>query len=300
MDTPLRIFVNVGGTLSSAEDAVISALDHGFLFGDSVYETVRTFDRVPFLLEEHLDRLGRSMDRLFLSWPVPRDELRSEVLRTIEASPFDTEVRVRIVVSRGVGPFGLDIDKCRDPLFVIYLSELAEGAIPASASADGPDDGLPVVFSSVTRNSPDALDPSIKSGNFLNNILAFRDAKAAGAHEAILCRADGTIAEGTTSNVFMVKDGVLATPRCEGILEGITRAVILAEARDDGIPVEEREIAPEEFLNADEAFISSSVRGIVPISQVGETSIADGRRGPITRRLQALYQKRVDESCGRR
>ena len=194
------MYINVHGALTPAEEATISALDHGFLYGDSVYETVRTFGRRPFLLGRHLDRLERSMERTALRWPIPRPDLEREVERSFEESPFEGDVSLRIVVTRGEGPLGLAVDLCESPRYVIYVTELLESSIPSCALPDGDDGGISVVISTVRRNSPSALDPSIKSGNFLNNILAYREARDAGAQEAILCTSSGHIAEGTTSN----------------------------------------------------------------------------------------------------
>ena len=292
-----RVFVNVQGDILPAEEAKIGVLDHGFLYGDSVYETVRTYRRVPFLLGRHLDRLQRSMDRIFLPLPLGRSDLESEVFRSIEEVPFDGEIVLRIVISRGPGPVGLDIRLCQDPLFLVYVIELTEGLVPEASDPRGPGLGVSAVISKIRRNSPRALDPSIKSGNFLNNVLAFKDARDAGAHEAILCTPDGYLAEGTTSNLFVVKDGLIWTPRREGILDGITRAVVFEEARADGQSIGETNIPPEALFSADEAFITSSVKGIVPITLVNGQVVGRGRRGPITHRLQQLYEERMEREC---
>jgi len=157
-----------------------------------------------------------------------------------------------------------------------------------------------VVVSKVRRNSPRALDPSIKSGNFLNNILAFKEARDARAHEAVLCTSDGYIAECTTANIFLVKDGFIWTPRSWGILDGITRAVLFEEAEAAGIPVSETDIPPEALFNADEVFITSSVKGVVPVCMVNGRGVGvaretdEGRRGPMTHTLQKLYQARME------
>jgi branched-chain amino acid aminotransferase len=292
-----RVYINQQGVLLPAEETKIGAMDHGFLYGDSVYETVRTHHRVPFLLGRHLDRLQRSLERIFLSLPIGRRELEAEVLRTIAEAPFRGDVVLRIVVSRGAGPISLDISLCERPIYLIYISELTPSHVPPESEPRSGGGGISVVISKVRRNSPRALDPSIKSGNFLNNILAYKDARDAGALEAILCTADGYLAEGTTSNVFVVKSDLIWTPRAEGILDGITRGVLFEEARAAGLGIGETNIPPEALFSADEAFITSSIRGVVPVARVNDRRVGSGRRGPITLRLQELYQARMEREC---
>ena len=274
-----RMVINVGGTIGPWDQAKIPAMDHGFLYGDSVYETVRTFGRIPFLLDRHLDRLQRSLDRVFIPLPQGRKELVGEIERTVEAfaSAYRTteDVAVRLVISRGTGPIGLDFALCERSSYLVYVFELPP--LPASLF----EEGVPVVISKIRRNHPRALDPAIKSGNFLNNILAFKDAKDAGAQEAIFCSADGYLAEGTTSNVFLVKDGLVWTPHPQGILDGITRAVVFEEARAAGIPIGETNIPPEALFSADEAFITSSIKAVLGISRVNGRAVGSGRPGPI-------------------
>ncbi len=291
-----QILINVDGEILGADAAVVSAMDHGFLYGDSAYETLRTYHRRPFLIVPHLERLERSLERIFLEPPRTRAELEREVTRTIaahgEAHGTQGDVAIRLVVTRGPGPIGLDLSRCLSPRFLIY-------AFPARiVPEEHIRDGISVVVSHIRRNHPSALDPGIKSGNFLNNILAYRDAREAGAQEAILLSADGHVAEGTTSNIFTVSRGTVVTPGTFGILEGITRAVAIELARADGVEVEERDVQVEELLGADEVFITSSGRGIVPVTLVNRLRIGDGRPGRVTRRLLELYARRVEEECG--
>jgi len=290
-----RMLINTGGVISPWSEAKISAMDHGFLYGDSVYETVRTYWKAPFLLEPHLDRLQRSLDRVFMPLPVSRKELCGEIDRTMRAFwkeyRTDEDVVVRIVISRGMGRIGLDFSLCMESRYLIYVFELPE------FDDEYFDSGIPVVISKIRRNHPRALDPAIKSGNFLNNILAFKDATDAGALEAIICNASGYLAEGTTSNIFVVKDGLVWTPRENGILDGITRAIVFEEARAAGIQVGETNIPPEALFSADEAFITSSIREVLGISSVNGRPLGEGRTGPITRRLLELYGARVETEC---
>jgi len=290
-----QMVINVGGAIGSAAEARIPAMDHGFLYGDSVYETVRTYGGVPFLLERHLDRLQRSLDRVFISLPLSRNELRSEIGKTIQAYwtayAAGEDVAVRVVISRGPGPIGLDFALCERSGYLIYVFQLPR------LSGTLYESGVPVVISKIRRNHPRALDPGIKSGNFLNNILAYKDAKDAEAYEALILNADGYLAEGTTSNVFVVKDGLVWTPHPYGILDGITRGVVFEEAREAGIPVGETNIPPEALFLADEAFVTSSLKAVLGISRVNGRPVGEGRPGPITRRIEDLYMARVDREC---
>jgi branched-chain amino acid aminotransferase len=298
MLSDLRIFINNNGTITPASDARISPMDHGFLYGDSVYETIRTFHKRLFLLGRHMDRLHRSLEKTFLPLPLTRKELEAEIHRSISDVPIPGDVGVRIVITRGIGPIGLDITKCPSSRFLIVVFELGPDAVPAAASPFSSGEGLAVVISKTRRNSPRALDPAVKSGNFLNNILAYKDAKDASAHEALLCNAEGYLAEGTTSNVFVAKDDLVWTPNAYGILDGITRGVIFEEAAKAGIRVGETNIPPEALFSADEVFLTSSVKGVVPVTCVNGRTIGTGRRGPITRRCQLLYAARVEKECG--
>lgn len=302
MDWIDRVLINNNGTIQAACDAQVPALDHGFLYGDSVYETLRTYQARPFLLGAHMDRLERSIGRIGLTCPCSRKDLEKEVLRVIGAyreGDFTSgalgevdpgNLAVRVVISRGIGPIGLDVTLCEDPRFLIYAFPIPER--PLSYYQEG----ISLVISKVRRNHPQALDPGIKSGNFLNNILAFNDAREAGVQEAVLLNAEGYVAEGTTSNVFMVSDGRLRTPIPQGILSGITRAVVLEEALAAGIETEECRFTSEELLSAEEAFITSSVRGVVPVAAINGMTI--GKPGSITRTVMELYEARVRKECG--
>jgi branched-chain amino acid aminotransferase len=291
-----KVVINLDGEILPARDAKVSALDHGFLYGDSVYETLRTYRRRPFQLERHLKRLERSLEKISLTCPWTPARLGDEIHRTASAHGeihgASGDVALRIVVCRGAGPISLDIALCEEPRCLIYC-------FPAQGpTAKQLQEGIAVVVSQVRRNHPSALDPAIKSGNFLNNILAFRDAKAASAQEALLLNADGYLAEGTTSNVFLASRRRLRTPGTHGILDGITRAVVIEEARAAGIEVDESGIPAQEIFNADEVFITSSIRGIVPVTRVDGRPIGSGRPGELTRELLGIYGRRVARDCG--
>src|SRR5262245_20027561 len=228
----IRIYVD--GRVCMPEEAKISVFDRGFLYGDSVYETIGTVRGRLFALPEHLDRLERSATRLGLRLP-PRSTIESAIQETVIAAG-NAESRVRVVVTRGVGKLDLDPASAPEPCLVVIAQPL-----------DGPssrmyENGVAVEIVSVTRNIPGAIDPAIKSGNYLNNVLALREARRRrpDAHEAILCNAAGSIAEGATSNIFIVLGGEIRTPALEaGILDGVTRGKVLALAREERIPCHE-------------------------------------------------------------
>jgi branched-chain amino acid aminotransferase len=281
----MSIRVHVAGRICSPENAHISVFDRGFLYGDSVYETIATAGGRLFALDEHLDRLERSAARLALALP-PRAQIEQAIGETMAAAG-NAETRVRVMVTRGVGPLDLDPAAGEQPTLVVIAQPLVG---PRPEMYDG---GVAVAIVSVVRNLVGAIDPAVKSGNYLNNVLALQEARRRqpGAHEAILCSAGGSIAEGASSNVFAVVAGTLVTPALEvGILEGVTRGKVLALARAEGIPCREAEfLAPDELRAADEVFITSAARGVLPVTTVDGRPVASGRPGPVTRRLMESY-----------
>ncbi len=280
--------VNVNGTITPPGSASVSPLDRGFLFGDGVYETVRTYHGRPFRLEPHLDRLRRSADRLGIPWPPAPADLQTEVTRTLEAAA-NTESAIRIVLTRGIGPVGYDTEGCGDPTLVVHVRPCP--ALPRNAREEGVD----VAVVEVQRNARAALDPAIKSGNLLNNFLAWSEGKRLGAFEPILLNADGRVTEGATSNVFIVVGGRLETPPLgEGLLEGITRGIVIDLARQERLPVSEEAFGPDRLRGADEAFLTSTLKGVLPVRRCDGWPIRHGRPGPITRRLMDLYDALVE------
>jgi branched-chain amino acid aminotransferase len=285
----MSIRVHIEGRVRSPEDAKISVFDRGFLYGDSVYETIGTVAGKLFAVDEHLERLERSARRLGLRVP-PRDAIRAAIHETLEAAG-NAESRVRVMVTRGAGKLDLDPASADDPQLVVIVQPLA------GPSAQMYEDGVAVEIVSVTRNHPGAVDPAVKSGNYLNNVLALGEARRrSGAHEAILCAANGSVAEGASSNVFAVIAGVVRTPGLQvGILDGITRDKVLTLCRARGIPFEEVSfMSPDELRAADEAFLTSAARGVLPVTTVDGRPLGDGRPGPVTKRLRALYDDLVN------
>ncbi|MFQ5700901.1 MAG: aminotransferase class IV [Acidobacteriota bacterium] len=282
---------NINGHITPIDRASISVTDHGFLYGDSVYETIRTYDRRPFLMTTHLDRLRRSAAAIRLDLPWSRDHLTRETRRVLARAgghPTKGEFTIRILVTRGNGPFGYDPGICSTPNLVILLRTLS---VPTDEQREH---GVQAIIASVRRNPIEALDPRIKSSNLLNNILAALEARDAGADEAILFNTSGFLAEATQSNIFFVRDGQLHTPaiRC-GLLSGVTRDLVLELARAARISSHEGMYRREDLLEAGEIFLTSSTREILPISRLDGRSVGSGRCGTVTRRLQQLFHDQV-------
>jgi branched-chain amino acid aminotransferase len=276
--------INVNGRIEPPERAAVSPLDRGFLYGDAVYETVRAYASIPFRLPQHLDRLRRSAERLEIPHAGAPVDIAAEVGRTIAAAG-EPEAAVRVVLTRGAGPIGYAVEACGPPTVVVYVRRRPD---PPPGWRE---EGVDVAIVGVRRNAPEALDPAIKSSNLLNNFLAWREASRLRAYEPILLNAREQVTEGASSNVFAVSGGTLLTPPPEdGILEGITRALVLDLARRDGIPVRETSLGPDGLRGADEAFLTSTLKGVVPIRRCDGWPIRHGRPGPLTLRLLALFE----------
>jgi branched-chain amino acid aminotransferase len=278
---PIR--VHIGGRVCIPEEAKVSVFDRGFLYGDSVYETIGTFNGKLFAARDHLDRLERSAERIGLRAP-PRAAVVQAIGETMAAAGFP-ESRVRVMLTRGSGALDLDPASVDDTQLIVLVFPL--GA-PTPAMYEK---GVAVAIVSIARNSPQAIDPAVKSGNYLNNVLALGEARRrSNAYEAILCGGDGSIAEGASSNIFIVKGGEVQTPPPEaGILDGITRAKVIGLCREGGIPLVERRISPDELRGADEAFITSATRSVLPVTTIDEKPVGGGAPGPVTRKLIGLY-----------
>jgi branched-chain amino acid aminotransferase len=280
---PIRVYID--GAVRLPEDAKVSVFDRGFLYGDSVYETIGTSYGRLFAARDHLDRLDRSASRIGLSVP-PREQIVSAIAETMAAAG-NPESRVRVILTRGEGKLDLDPASATDSRLVVIVFPLGPPTPEMFQK------GVAVAIVSITRNSPSAIDPAVKSGNYLNNVLALGQARRrSGAYEAILCAGDGSIAEGSTSNVFAVVGGEVRTPPpTVGILDGITRAKVIDLARSAGIALVERRLEPDELRGADEAFLTSATRGVLPIATIDEKPVGSGTPGPVTRKLMALYDE---------
>lgn len=293
---PVQTRVYVDGVIRSAEEAVVRVLDHGVLFGDSVYEVFWWHRGALIQAEDHLERLEGSAARLAMDLQHSRDDLLRAVRETVAAAQVapDEDAYVRLVVMRGFGPLGLDVRGVAARTLVVVVA-------PAQRpSAEAFERGISAVVVERRRTSPRALDPRAKTGNYLNNVLALHEAHVAGADDALLLNEAGQVTEATTSNVYAVTRGALATPPLSaGILEGTTRRRILALARGAGLSAEERTLAPDDLARADELLVSSSVRGILPVTRLNGVRVGDGRAGPVTRRLHALFEAAADAEARR-
>ena len=279
----MSFYASVNGEITPAEEARVSVLDNGFTFGDAVYETLRTYGGRPFHLDRHLERLQRSAERLAI--PMPAGDALARDLDALLARAANPESYIRIIVTRGRGDISYHFERVQGPTVVMVVKPYAP--LPAAHYADG----VAVILASVRRNSPQALDPAIKSCNLLNNILAIREAYAKGAFEAILLNEIGEIAETAGANVFLVKEGTLLTPPLDaGILAGVTRRVVLDLAAGLPVPAREEPVAVKDLLAADEVFITSTLKEVLPVATIDGRPVGPGRPGPVTLRLLAALR----------
>jgi branched-chain amino acid aminotransferase len=292
----------VEGKLVPPEQALVPVLDRGFLYGDSVYEVVRTYAGRPFELDRHLERMERTAQRIDLTLPA-REVIVRELQRTLDAAANE-ESYARIVITRGIGEFGLS------PLLARGQNRLVIIVRPLSPPPEQQyESGLQMAIARTRRNPPQALDPALKTGNYLNNILALREAHEAGADDAILLDLAGRVTEGTTSNVFFVRHGVLVTPPLVlGMLEGVTRALFIEIARSEGLILREEPHGPEALAAADEVFMTSTLREAMPVTSLvflespGQEvrKVGNGTPGPVSKRLRAAFHSYVERAHLRR
>jgi branched-chain amino acid aminotransferase len=288
----MPIFASINGEIVPAEQAHVSVLDNGFTFGDSAYETLRTYGGRPFHLDRHLQRLRRSAGRLGIEVPLS-DEALGDRLDALLARAANPESYIRFIISRGVGEISYRFDRVHGPTVVMVVKPYEP--LPESSYSEG----VVGAVVAVRRNHPQALDPAIKSCNLLNNIFAVREAQARGAAEAIMLNDRGEVAEGASSNIFMVKDGVLLTPPLHaGILAGVTRDVLLELAPQEGIPVREETFGLAQLFAADEVFLSSTLKEAAPVTSIDGRPVGSGRPGPVTGRLLAAFRRYAPEHCG--
>jgi branched-chain amino acid aminotransferase len=278
----------VNGTITPAHEAVIPVYDHGFLYGEGVYETIRTYNRVPFLLDRHNARLRQSAQRIRLDVPFDDATLERWIDQTMAAAGEMREAYIRILLTRGVGELTYDLGATPKPSVVIIVKPLDEP--PARVETDG----IRISLVPTLRNHPGSVNPIIKSNNLLNNAIAMQEANRHAAEEALMCNYRGELAECSQSNFFLVRDGVVLTPETgAGLLEGITRAFIFEIGREEGLDVREATLFPKDLDTADEAFITSTTRELSPVVGIDDRVIGTGRPGAITRRLLEAYRKRA-------
>jgi branched-chain amino acid aminotransferase len=278
----------IDGKLIERKNARLSVFDHGTLYGDGVFEGIRVYNGKIFESKAHINRLFDSAKEIGLCIEYTRDQVEKAIIKTFKANGFKN-CYIRLVVTRGVGDLGLSPNKCaKSCTFIIAngkeIFDKAQYEI-----------GVTAIVSSVVRNHPKSINPNIKSLNYLNNILARNEADKAGAFEAIMLNHDGNIAEGTGDNIFIIKNGKIATPTVDcSILIGVTRKVILKLCKKLGIVCVERRIKPAELLKADECFLTGTAAEIIPVRKIDNKIIGKGKPGPITHRLIQAFHEYVD------
>ncbi len=282
--------VSIDGVVTPIAEGRVPVMDHGLLFGDSLYEVVRTLGGRPVAMREHLARLRQSAEMVYLRLPWTDAEIVARIRAAFVASEFP-DAYLRLVVTRGVGPMTLLPDACDRPSMIVYVMPLV---IPAADN----ERGVAIVVPERLRNDRRSLAPAAKTGNYLNNALALIEAKRAGGDDAVMVNPEGFVTEATTANVFWVKDGVLRTPSLDcGILAGITRALLLDELKRERITAVEGRFPVGDFLVADEAFLTGTIRGVSPVVRIDGRTVADGRPGPVTRRIAALNDRLLDANA---
>ncbi len=270
----MKVYVN--GKLYEKEKAAISVFDHGLLYGDGVFEGIRSYNGRVFKLDEHLDRLEQSARAIMLDLPMGKQGIRKAVLSTLRVNRL-RDAYIRLIVTRGIGDLGLDPRKCRNASVIIITDRIS--LYPPQFYSKG----LAVTTVATRRNLPEALDPRIKSLNYLNNILAKIEANNYGVLEAIMLNSEGYVAECTGDNIFMYRQGSLITPPTHiGALEGITRGVTIELARGMGIPVSEEIFTLYELYTAQECFLTGTAAELIPVCRVDSRPIGKGRPGPVT------------------
>jgi branched-chain amino acid aminotransferase len=281
------MLVYLNGLFVPREEATVSVFDHGFLYGDGIYETMRAYNGTLFLLDRHLERLTHSANAISLKLPMPLEEIRMALKETLRVNNL-VEAYVRLHISRGPGEIGLDPALCPAPTMIIMAKQFKDYPVEYYER------GVSVAIVKTRRNHPLALDPSIKGTNFLNNILAKIESIRAGAYEGIMLNWEGFVAEGTICNIFMVKTGTLLTPPLSiGILEGVTRGLVLDLAYREHIPTQEGAFRPQELMDADECFITNSTIEVMPVTVMDGKPIGNGKPGPVTVALAQAYRDEV-------
>jgi len=283
--------VNVNGLLSDEQHASVSVFDHGFLYGEGVYETLRTYNGQPFLFDRHMRRLRKSAGMVALDVPLTDAQMDARCRETMAAAKLgdaDHEAYIRILVTRGVGELTYDPAACPTPTIVVIVKPNVNPSIEAFER------GVRAALVPIVRNHPGSVNPLIKSNNLLNNALAMQEAFRRGAFEGIMRNYRGELAECTQSNLFIVREGAALTPPIDaGLLPGITREFLFEVGRDAGIWVREAILHDDDLFGADESFLTSTTREVVPIVRVDDRTIGAGTPGPVTRALLEGYRRKA-------
>jgi branched-chain amino acid aminotransferase len=278
------LLVYVDGKFIPASEAKISVFDHGFLYGDGVFEGIRAYNGRVFKLMEHLDRLYDCAKVIKLKIPVSKEEFAEIILETLRRNKL-RNAYIRPIVTRGIGDLGLDPDKCVNPSIIVITQEWDR------LYGDLYEKGLRAITVAIRRNPIDSLPPNIKSLNYLNNILAKIEANAKGGDEAIFLDHNGYISEGSGDNIFVVKNGAVITPPTINNLRGITRAVAIELIRKLGIPFQEANIGLYDLYSADEIFVTGTAAEIAPITYIDGRVVGDGKPGELTKKLMEEFKK---------
>jgi branched-chain amino acid aminotransferase len=280
-----KVWLN--GELVPREEAKISVFDHGLLYGDGVFEGIRSYGGKVFRLQQHVRRLFDSALGIRLAIPMSPQEVADAIVATLKANALDDSY-IRVVVTRGTGTLGLDPNRCENPAVFIITDRIA--LYPEELYRNG----LEVITAATMRNHPNAVNPRLKSLNYLNNILAKIEAIDAGTLEAVMLNHLGYVAECTGDNLFIVRDGVLFTPPISaGILEGVTRDEILSIARGQNIQVREENLTRHDLYVADECFLTGTAAEVIAVVTIDKRTIGDGKPGPVTRRLAEEFHRRT-------
>jgi branched-chain amino acid aminotransferase len=281
----MKIYLD--GKLVSREDAKISVFDHGLLYGDGVFEGIRFYSGKIFMIDAHVRRLYDSAKAIRLQIPMSPEKMKEALVETMKANNM-VDGYIRLVVTRGEGCLGVSPTTCKNPSVIIIVDTIS--LYPAEMY----EKGMAVITSSMVRNHPNAVSPKVKSLNYLNNILAKIEAIDAGVPEAILFNHIGYVAECTGDNVFVVRDGELQTPPPEaGILEGVTRGVVIKLAKEHGIPFAEKNLTRYDLYTADECFFSGTAAEVIPVTKIDNRLIGGEKVGPITHKLIDAFKKFV-------
>jgi branched-chain amino acid aminotransferase len=278
----MKIYLN--GEFVEKDQAKISVFDHGYLYGDGAFEGIRAYDHVVFKLQEHIDRLYETLHTLMLAIPLSKDEMIQAIVDTLQKNQLK-DAYIRVIVSRGEGDLGLDPLKCQGNANIVIIADKIT-LYPKELY----DKGMEIITVPTARNNPEALNPQLKSLNYLNNILAKIEANNSGYSEAIMLDHMGYVAECTGDNIFIIKDQALITPS-QGRLKGITRDVVLKLAQNASYATSERLITRHEVYNADECFLTGTAAELIPVVKVDGRPIADGKPGPLTKKMLQLFQE---------
>lgn len=277
-----KVYLN--GKFVPENEAKVSVFDHGFLYGDGVFEGIRAYNGRVFRLKEHVDRLYESAKAIGMTIPMDREEMAELILESCRQNNL-RNAYMRPIVARGVGDLGLDPRKCKQPTVVVIAREF--GAL----YGDKYEKGLKLCTVSVRRNSPNSVSPNIKSLNYLNNILARIEVNAQGCDEGIMLDLNGFVSEATADNIFLIKGGVVITPPTYNSLKGITRQAVIDIARDSGYEVKEEPITMFDVYAADEVFITGTAAEIAPCVNIDNRIVGNGAPGPVTKHLIEGFRK---------